>query len=108
MPEMKVANIDGEKESTGVRVKRAQLQKVVRASLQLVAKRSANANPLFGDNVEMVTALFTLSRIPDKRKVKPVLIPLPHPLFGEKSEVCIFCKDPQARFKELLLQAFPR
>jgi ribosome biogenesis protein UTP30 len=104
MPEMKVAKTDGEKESTGVRVKRAQLQKVVRASLQLVAKRSANANPLFGENVETVTALFTLSRIPDKRKVKPVLIPLPHPLFGDKSEVCIFSKDPQARFKELLLQ----
>lgn len=103
---MKIANTtdDGEKESTGVRVKRAQLEKVVRAALQLVAKRTANANPLFTETSEMVTLQFTLSRIPDKRVVKPVLIPLPHPLFDEKSEVCFFSKDPQKKFKELLLQ----
>merc|ERR1719421_1558044 len=52
----------------------------------------------------MMTALFSLSHIPDKKRTKAVLIPLPNPMFGEKSVVCVFSKDPQKKYKELLLQ----
>merc|ERR1719487_1476025 len=48
-----------------------------------------------------MTLLFSLANIPEKSRLKPVMIPLPHPLFGEKSEICIFTKDPQKKYKEL-------
>merc|ERR1719253_2063157 len=39
--------------------------------------------------------------------MKPVLIPLPHPMFNDKSEVCFIAKDPQKQFKELLITKHP-
>lgn len=90
-----------------LKVKKAHLQKAVKALVQLVAKRSANANPLFEDSAETMTLLFSLSSVPDKRRVRPVMVPLPHPLHDEKAEVCFLCKDPQKKYKELLLKTHP-
>jgi len=90
-----------------VKVKKSQLEKAIRALVQLVAKRTANSNPLFGANSETMNLIFTLSEIPDKRRMKPMLIKLPHPLFDDKSEVCFLAKDPQKQYKELLLQKHP-
>jgi len=90
-----------------VKVKKSQLEKAIRALVQLVAKRTANSNPLFGANAETMNLIFTLSEIPDKRRMKPMLIKLPHPLFDDKSEVCFLAKDPQKQYKELLLQKHP-
>jgi len=36
-----------------------------------------------------------------------VMIPLPNPMYDEKSEVCFLCKDPQKKWKEMLLQTHP-
>lgn len=95
-------------ESDGkVKVKKSQLEKAVRALTQLNAKRSANANPLFGANAETMNVLFALSSVPAKRKMKPMLIELPHPMYDDKSEVCFFAKDPQKQYKEMLLQKHP-
>jgi len=94
-------------EAARVKVKKSQLEKAVRALVQLNAKRSANANPLFGANAETMNVLFTLGEIPSKRKMKPMLIELPHPMFDSKSEVCFFAKDPQKQYKEMLLQKHP-
>merc|ERR1719198_2126553 len=71
--------------------------------MQFNAKRTANENPLFAESAEMVVLLFHLSLVPDKRVDKPVMIPLPHPLYNDKSEVCFFAKDPHKEWKELLL-----
>jgi len=90
-----------------LKVKKALVQKAVKALVQVVAKRSANANPLFSDSSETMTVLFTLGTIPDKRRVKPVMVPLPHPMYDDKAEVCFFCKDPQKTYKELLLKTHP-
>lgn len=90
-----------------VKVKKKQLQKAVKALVQLNAKRTANANPLFGGNSETIQLIFTLSEIPDKRRIKPMLIKLPHPMYDDKSEVCFLAKDPQKQFKELLLRTHP-
>lgn len=90
-----------------MKVKKVHLQKSVKALVQLVAKRSANANPLFADSAESMSLLFTTSTIPDKKRVRPVMIPLPHPLYDEKAEVCFLCKDPQKKYKELLLKTHP-
>jgi len=75
--------------------------------LQVVAKRTANANPLFSTSAETMTVLFTLSAIPEKRKIKPCVIELPHPMYDDKSDVCFISKDPQKEYKELLLQKHP-
>mmetsp|Transcript_69842 Transcript_69842/g.180101 ORF Transcript_69842/g.180101 Transcript_69842/m.180101 type:complete len:367 (+) Transcript_69842:79-1179(+) len=90
-----------------MKVKKDLLAKAIRALTQVIAKRSANANPLFESASETMTVLFTLSKIPDRRRMKPVMIPLPHPLFDDKSEICFISKDPQKTYKELLLQKHP-
>merc|ERR1712232_1408646 len=81
--------------------------KAVKALVDIVGKKSANANPLFGSSSETMTLYFTLAQIPDKRKLKPFMIPLPHPMFDAKSEICFISKDPQKQFKEFLLQKHP-
>jgi len=91
-------------EASKVKVKKTQLEKAIRALVQLVAKRSANANPLFGASAETINVLFTLSEIPDKRRMKPMLIKLPHPMYDDKSEICFLAKDPQEQYKKLLLK----
>jgi len=90
-----------------VKVKKSQLEKAIRALAAVNAKKTANANPLFGANAETMTLIFTLNRVPDKKKVKPMLIELPHPMFDDKSEVCFLAKDPQKQYKELLMQKHP-
>jgi ribosome biogenesis protein UTP30 len=99
--------LDTMAEDGRVKIKKSQLEKAIKALVQLNAKRSANVNPLFGANAETINVIFTLSQIPNKRKIKPMLIELPHPLFNEKSEVCFLAKDPQKQYKELLMQKHP-
>jgi ribosome biogenesis protein UTP30 len=94
-------------DSSRVKVKKSQVEKAIRALSQLNAKRSANTNQLFDANAETMSVLFTLSRVPEKRTMRPMLIELPHPMFNDKSEVCFLSKDPQKQFKELLLQKHP-
>lgn len=96
---------DGEKGS--VKIKKPQLQKAIKALKQLVTKRSANANPLFGANSETMTVVFNLSTVPEKRRMKPQLIKLPHPMFDGKSEICFLAKDPQKQYKEILIRTNP-
>lgn len=90
-----------------VKVKKSQLEKAIRALVAVNAKKTANSNPLFGANAETMTLIFTLNQVPDKKKVKPMLIELPHPMFDDKSEVCFLAKDPQKQYKELLMQKHP-
>lgn len=88
-------------------VKKALLSKAVKALAQIVQKKSANTNQLFGEASETMTVYFTLSSIPDRRRLKPVSIPLPHPMYDDKSEICFICRDPQKKYKELLMQKHP-
>merc|ERR1719213_39952 len=71
------------------------------ALTEIIAKRSANENRLFDASSESMQCVFSLSRVPDKARQKPVLIPLPHPMYDQNSDVCIFVKDPQKKYKEL-------
>jgi len=99
--------VDAAPEAEKLKVKKEVLAKGVRALSQVIAKRSANANPLFENCSETMTLLFTLSQIPDKKRMKPFMIPLPHPMYDDKAEVCFISKDPQKTYKELLLQKHP-
>merc|ERR1712232_1200396 len=91
----------------GVKVKKGHLAKSIKAIVQLVQKKSANANPLLGVDAESMTLYFTLSKVPDRKKMKPFMIPLPHSLYNEKSEICFLSKDPQKQYKEMLLEKHP-
>lgn len=92
--------------NSDVKVKKALVQKAVRALKQVVEKRSANQNPLFNEATETLTLHFALAKIPEKLG-HPAVIPLPHPLYTDKSEVCFLSKTPQKTYKELLLQKHP-
>lgn len=95
------------KDQSPVKVKKDLLAKAVKALVQLVEKKSANANPLFDSNSETMTLYFTLTEVPDRRRLKPFMIPLPHSMFDDKSEICFLCKDPQKEYKELLMKKHP-
>lgn len=90
-----------------VKVKKGQVAKAIKALLQVISKRSANTNPLFSEEVESMTVQFSLVKIPERRRATPVMIKLPFPLFGEKSEICFISKSPQKQYKELILQKHP-
>lgn len=83
-----------------VKVPKAQLQKALKALTEISKKRRADGNDLLGHS-ETVNLLFSLSRTPEKATQKPLLIPLPHPMYDKNSDVCIFVKDPQKKYKEL-------
>ncbi|CAJ1392358.1 unnamed protein product [Effrenium voratum] len=92
--------------NSDVKVKKAVVGKAIRALKQLVAKRSADSTHLFEEASEAMVIQFNLARIPE-RVGYPSNIPLPHPLYTEKSEVCFFSKSPQKRYKEMLMQKHP-
>lgn len=95
------------KDKTPVKVKKGLLEKSVKALVQLVEKKSANANPLFGSSSETMMLYFTLSEVPDRRRLKPFMIPMPHSMYDDKSEICFLCKDPQKEYKEMLMKKHP-
>jgi len=92
--------------NSDVKVKKAVVLKAVRALKQVVEKRRAHQNPLFAESTETMTVQFSISKIPE-RLGHPAVIPLPHPLYTDKSEVCFLSKTPQKKYKELLLQKHP-
>ena len=92
--------------NSDVKVKKSALEKAIRAILQVVAKKSSNANPLFAEAAETIYIQLALAKIPEKPG-KTTMIPLPHPLYGEKAEACFISKTPQKKYKELLLQKHP-
>jgi len=93
-----------------VGVELVQISQAVSALLQhisnvrLEAQKSKNsASPLFEDD-DTISVIIALKKIPEKVSVKPIQIDIPHPLFGEDAEICVFVKDPQSDFKKLFDQ----
>jgi len=87
-----------------LKIKKDGLAKAVRALLQVVKKRGDSTNQLFESSGETMTVLFTLGKVPVKKKMRPHLIELPHPMFDETSEVCFFSKSPQKPWKDMLIR----
>jgi ribosome biogenesis protein UTP30 len=77
-----------------------QVKEAINAIVALVAKKNEAENRLFDANTETVQLQFTLQVIPTKAKHKPVMIPLPTPLYTGRS-VCVIVKDPQRTYKDL-------
>lgn len=87
-----------------IKVKKDLLGKAIRALVQVVKKRNAGDQQLFRSDDETMQLQFTLGMIPEKRKMRPLMIQLPHPLYDENSEVCFFSKSPQKTYKEMLIK----
>jgi len=84
------------------------LEKAVRALLKHASLKQQEerdrlkTRPLFEED-ELIYLTITLKKVPEKGKVKPITIPIPHPITNEDSEICIFTKDPQKEFKKIIL-----
>lgn len=96
--------MDGE-EGSG-KVSQKKVREAIAALVGFVQKKNEKEQRLFDQNTESVVLQFTLRDIPAKAAHKPVLIPLPTPLY-EGSSVCIFVKDPQRTYKDLFLKHPP-
>jgi ribosome biogenesis protein UTP30 len=83
-----------------------QVKEAINAIVAVVAKKNEAENRLFDANTETVQLQFTLQSIPLKAKHKPVMIPLPNPLYTGRS-VCVIVKDPQRTYKDLFEKHSP-
>lgn len=80
----------------------ASLEKALTALVRFGEKQGEGQTQLFEDAGNAVTLELQLTNIPEgKGKHKPQLIPVPHPLYTEDSEICLFVKDPQRKYKDI-------
>ncbi len=47
----------------------------------------------------------TTKKMPDRQRIKPICIPITHPLLSSDAEICLITKDPQREFKDLVASA---
>ncbi|CAL1146648.1 unnamed protein product [Cladocopium goreaui] len=73
--------------NSDVKVKKALVQKAVRALKQVVEKRSANQNPLFNEATETLTLHFALAKIPEKHLAETAWTPGGDPFAGMEGAV---------------------
>ncbi|RKO89757.1 ribosomal protein L1/ribosomal biogenesis protein [Blyttiomyces helicus] len=67
------------------------------------AEKAAGPKPdLVSDADSFIHLVLTTRKISEKKSIKPQRIPLPHSIYGEDIEVCLFTKDPQREFKDLI------
>lgn len=71
-----------------------QVRKAVIALLKYIGKNKSDSNDLFDDD-EFLYLVIALKKVPqDRRKDKPLRLPLPHPIYdAEGAEICLLVKD---------------
>ncbi|KAL6048200.1 proteasome-interacting protein cic1 [Balamuthia mandrillaris] len=86
---------------------RSQVERAVRALFQHLeeAKKKQKKSALL-DEVDTISLIVALKRIPGKPPRKPVPIAIPHTLH-RSSEICVFTKDPQEEYKKLFFEDKP-
>ncbi|TDH67025.1 hypothetical protein CCR75_007329 [Bremia lactucae] len=82
----------------------AQVRRAVLALQTLVEKKTTDRTKLqLVENVEYVSCILTRKLVPAKASLKPIPITLPHALYEESAEICLFVKDEdKKRIKEAL------
>ncbi|CAG8780023.1 10761_t:CDS:2, partial [Acaulospora morrowiae] len=65
-------------------------------------KNEKDEQNLLADQVQFVWLIVSTHRFFDDNRDKPVIIPIKHPLYNSSTEICLFTKDPQKEFKELV------
>ncbi|KAJ2960705.1 hypothetical protein NQZ79_g3906 [Umbelopsis isabellina] len=63
--------------------------------------KSKESNDLLSDEA-VIWLIVGTKKIPDTRKTKPKRLNLKHSILPQGAEVCLFTKDPQKEYKELL------
>ncbi|KAL2914636.1 proteasome-interacting protein cic1 [Polyrhizophydium stewartii] len=53
-------------------------------------------------DADVIWVVIATKKMPEKLRIKPVPIPLSHPLLPEDAEVCLITKDPQREYKDLM------
>ncbi|KAF9583324.1 hypothetical protein BGW38_009750 [Lunasporangiospora selenospora] len=79
-----------------------QTQKAANALLTHIKKKNENSNDLLEDDNQIVWLIIATKKFSDASKTKPVRIPLKHSITKPDTEVCLFVKDPQREYKDLL------
>ena len=83
-----------------IKLDKLQVKKAVVALKQFVEKNK-NVKDLFnGANEGFIYLEIDLANIPEQHSVRPIQIPLPHPIYSEKynSRLAIFTLDPETDF----------
>ncbi|KAL8432423.1 hypothetical protein Efla_000200 [Eimeria flavescens] len=81
------------------------LDKALRAlsrHVQKLQQQTETPDLLAGSGGPTVCLMFSLQNIPDRQRVIPHLIELPHSPLETGSEVCLIVKDPQRKWKDLV------
>ncbi|KAH6576020.1 hypothetical protein BSLG_004546 [Batrachochytrium salamandrivorans] len=55
-----------------------------------------------GASNENLWVVIATKKMPEKLRIKPVAVPLPHPILPEDAEICLIVKDPQREYKDLI------
>lgn len=76
---------------------RQQLAKTIRALRQVVLRRTAQGDPLFGACSRALSLAFVLRRTPVRLQTRPLQIPLPHPMFACRPADGFFAKTKNQR-----------
>lgn len=87
------------------KVKAEQVEEAVKALFVVLKKKDDNMDDsdklsLFSENDD-VSLIISLKKTPDKARTKPHRVQIPHSLNSDAS-ICVFTKDPQKDYKELL------
>ncbi|KAL8446780.1 hypothetical protein Emed_004782 [Eimeria media] len=81
------------------------LDKALRAlcrHVQKLQQQEETPDLLAGSGGPTVCLMFSLQNIPERQRVIPYLIELPHSPLDAGSEVCLIVKDPQRKWKDLV------
>jgi len=80
--------------------------KAVEALLDFTQKKKKADKSKLIEEADPVMVLMSVKKIPDKQKLKPITIKLPHSLHrDEDAKVCLFVKDPQRKVKDMVEEA---
>ncbi|KAK9760284.1 proteasome-interacting protein cic1 [Basidiobolus ranarum] len=79
-----------------------QTLKATNALLKYVAQtQEADSGNLIQDD-EPVWLVITTKKFSEKANIKPAKIPLRHPILNQGVDICLFTKDPQKEYKQLI------
>ncbi|KAL8274076.1 hypothetical protein Esti_001918 [Eimeria stiedai] len=97
--------ISGKIQIEGGAVECVGLDKALRAlcrHVQKLQQQEETPDLLAGSGGPTVCLMFSLQNIPERQRVIPYLIELPHSPLDANSEVCLIVKDPQRKWKDLV------
>jgi len=83
---------------------RAQVERAVSALVKYSETKKQGKTPnLLDDDDIAIQLVVTLKKIPEQRRTKPYPIWVPNSLYlGDGAEVCIFTKDPQKEYRQII------